>query len=229
METLIGELKKTGDSVGQGVGRVATGIGKGLEEGGHVLQQGLGGGPASTHHNADASERPIDTTKVASDTTKGTSQVSSDSAGQAQETAAGGSQSGGLFTTLFSGASAILAPTADIAKSGAALARDSATAGLSIGQKVAKSGLDMGANVATGTAAMTGTALGGVVAAAAETSGAVFEPIGSGLKAIEGLDKLGQGVETINGLSLGAVRQVSSLTRKSLNMSGVVRIPLDFS
>jgi hypothetical protein len=130
---------------------------------------------------------------------------------------------GGVFNSISSGVTAVIAPTADVAKSGATLARDSTNAGISIGQKIAKSGLDMGANVATGAATFTGTALEGVIVAAAETSGAVFEPIGSGLKAIEGLDKLGQGVETINGLSLGAIRQVGSLTAKSLNMSGMVR------
>ena len=59
---------------------------------------------------------------------------------------------------------------------------------------------------------------------AAETSGAIFEPVGSGLKAVESLTKLGQGVEAINGLGIGAVNQVSALTLKALNMSGKVTL-----
>jgi hypothetical protein len=132
-------------------------------------------------------------------------------------------KSGGIFHGISSGTTAFLAPTADFAKSGAAIVRDSTSAGLSIGQNIAQSGLDLGTNVATGTASFAGTALEGVVSAAAEASGAVFEPVGSGLRAIQGLDKLGQGVETINGLSLGAVRQVGSLTTKALSMTAMVR------
>jgi hypothetical protein len=135
----------------------------------------------------------------------------------------------GLFSSItsgvISGASSILVPTADVLKSSATLAQD----GLSIGQKVAHSGLDIGANVATGTATIAGTALGGVVTQAAETSGDVFEPVGSGMKAIVGLHKLGglgRGVDAINGLPMGAIRQVTELTSKALTMSGKVRVTI---
>jgi len=131
---------------------------------------------------------------------------------------------GGLFNLISSGAATVFAPAAAVAGSGAALVRDSTLAGMSIAQHVGQSGLDMGVNLATGTATFAGTALGGVVEAASETSGAVFEPVGSGLRAIEGLEKLGQGVNMINGLPLGAVRQVRTLTTKALNMSGMVRV-----
>ncbi|KAF8578126.1 hypothetical protein K439DRAFT_1362995 [Ramaria rubella] len=95
--------------------------------------------------------------------------------------------------------------------------------GLSIGQNVAKSGLDMGANIVTGTASLTGTALGGVIGAAAETTDAVFLPVNAGLTTLAGLDKLGKGFETVNGLSIGAVRKFNELTTKAvnLNMSGM--------
>ncbi|KAK7451190.1 hypothetical protein VKT23_012522 [Stygiomarasmius scandens] len=110
--------------------------------------------------------------------------------------------------------------TADLAKGGAQLASDAASAGVSISQSVAKAGLDTSANVIGGTADLAGTAIGGIVNTAAETSGKVFEPVASGLKAIEGFDKLGEGLEAINGLPVAAVKQVGGLTMKSLNMSG---------
>jgi hypothetical protein len=230
MNTLTGGLKKTSDSLGQGVGKVTSGTGKGLQDGGNAIEQGLGGGRAkdggnTLNHDSRATTAHLanSSTKLASDTTKDASRVTSDSTRHIPDTSGEGDKFGGIFHSISSGATALLSPTADFAKSGGAIVRDSTSAGLSIGQRVAQSGLDFGANVATGTATITGTALGGVVSAAAETSGAVFEPVGSGLRAIQGLDKLGQGVETINGLSLGAVRQVGSLTTKALAMTAMVR------
>jgi hypothetical protein len=219
MNTFTDTLKKTSGGVGKGVGGITKGVAKGLQDGGNAIGQGLPGGHDGSRDNVDRTSKAInDPMKVA---TSNTSRTASNTARQETDTKAEGGGTGGVFGSISSGVTTIFTPTADAAKSGAALARDSTFAGLSIGQKIAKSGLDMGADVATGTASLAGTALGGVVAAAAETSGAVFEPIGSGLKAIEGLDKLGQGVEMINGLSLGAIRQVGSLTTKALNMSGM--------
>jgi len=211
MNTLTSGLKKTSDSLGQGVGKVTAGVGKGLQDGGNTIQQGLEGGGAKDGGSA----------KLASDATKSASRATSDPTRQTPDTSEVDKKSGGIFHSISSGTTAFLAPTADFAKSGAAIVRDSTSAGFSIGQTIAQSGLDLGANVATGTATFAGTALGGVVSAAAETSGAVFEPVGSGLRAIQGLDKLGQGVEAINGLSLGAVRQVGSLTTKALSMTAM--------
>ncbi|KIM76980.1 hypothetical protein PILCRDRAFT_825736 [Piloderma croceum F 1598] len=227
MNTLTGALNTTSDSLGQGVGKVTTGIGKGLQDGGNAIEQGLGGGRtkdggSTSNHDSRATTAHLtdNSTNLASDTTKNAPRVTSDSTRQISDTSEG-DKSGGIFHSISSGTTAFLSPTADFAKSGAAIIRDSTSSGLSIGQRVAQSGLDLGANVATGTATFAGTALGGVVSAAAETSGAVFEPVGSGLRAIQGLDKLGQGVETINGLSLGAVRQVGALTTKALNMTAM--------
>jgi hypothetical protein len=89
--------------------------------------------------------------------------------------------------------SSILAPI----KAGAAIPHDAIKDAFVIGKKVLQSGLEARFNVATGTASLAGTALGGIVAAGAEMSGAV-----------EGLDKLGRGAEAMNGLSIGAVRKV---------------------
>ena len=69
---------------------------------------------------------------------------------------------------------------------------------------------------------LAGTAVGGVVNLAAETSGAVFEPVTAGLRSIEGLQSVANGLEKINGLPMAAVKEMSSLTFKAMNMSGRV-------
>jgi hypothetical protein len=85
----------------------------------------------------------------------------------------------------------------------------------------ANSHRDTGTNVITGTGNLTGTALGGIISVAAESSGArrcfKVEPVTCGLRTIHGLEKLGKGIEAINGLSIGVVKQVSQLTIKAIN------------
>ncbi|KAK0222178.1 hypothetical protein IW262DRAFT_1296755 [Armillaria fumosa] len=125
---------------------------------------------------------------------------------------------GGVFTT---GASTIINPAIDASKYSAGFVQSASSTGFSIGQQVAKSGLDVTTNVVTGTADLAGTAVGGVITLAAETSGKVFQPVASGLKAIDGLQALGEGLEKVNGLPLAAVKQVGTWTVKAMNMSGV--------
>ncbi|EIM82825.1 uncharacterized protein STEHIDRAFT_102234 [Stereum hirsutum FP-91666 SS1] len=97
---------------------------------------------------------------------------------------------------------------------------DITSAGFNIGKNVAKTGVNVTSNVAVGTLDLAGTAVGGVVNLAAETSGKVFEPVASGLKAIDGLQGLGEGLEYVNGLPVKAVREVGGWTVKAMNMSG---------
>ncbi|KAJ3746581.1 hypothetical protein DFH05DRAFT_963567 [Lentinula detonsa] len=125
-----------------------------------------------------------------------------------------------LTNTTQSGLTSGINFTSDLAKNGAQLASDAASAGASISQTVAKSGLDMSIGVVGGTADLAGTAIGGIINTAAETSGKVFEPVASGLKAVEGFDKLGDGLMAINGLPVGAVQTVGKWTMTALNMSG---------
>lgn len=103
---------------------------------------------------------------------------------------------------------------------------DITSAGFNIGKNVAKTGVNVTSNVAVGTLDLAGTAVGGVVNLAAETSGKVFEPVASGLMAIDGLQGLGEGLEYVNGLPVKAVREVGGWTVKAMNMSGKVRIVL---
>lgn len=125
---------------------------------------------------------------------------------------------GNVFTT---GASTIINPAVDASKFSAGFIQSASSTGFSIGRQVAKTGLNVTTNVVTGTADLAGTAVGGVVTLAAETSGKVFQPVASGLKAIDGLQALGEGLEKVNGLPLAAVNQLGTWTVKAMNMSGV--------
>jgi hypothetical protein len=238
MDTLTSGLNKTGESVESGIRGITSGLSKGVQGLRNAISpsgsQETEGSNSGGGDKANCDSRPVD--EVHSRTTTNDTSGPATGSGNAAHAAATNQTHipGGVFferiaSGVTSGASSILAPTADALKSGATLSRDATRDGFLIGHKIAQSGLDMGSNVATGSATLAGTALGGVVEVAAETSGAVFEPVGSGLKAVEGLNKLGQGgVEAINGLSLGAVKQVGQLTMKALNMSGKVE-SLSFS
>jgi hypothetical protein len=50
----------------------------------------------------------------------------------------------------------------------------------------------------------------------------VFDPVANGLKAIEGLEGLGEGIDTINGLSTKALQEVASGTKNALAVAGKV-------
>ena len=106
-------------------------------------------------------------------------------------------------------------------KAGAGFVGDIGKAGAHIGQTVAKTGVDMTGNIVLGTAGIAGTAVGGVVNMAAETSGKAFEPVVAGLRSIEGLQGLANNLEKVNGLPMAAIQQVGSLTFKAMNMSGI--------
>jgi hypothetical protein len=216
MDTLTSGLHKAGESVESGIQEITSGISKGFQGLGSAMH--ISGGDhdndpksAGDSNNEREGTADKDKSKPASTTAQTPAAEQSTDHGL-----------GGTFNTITSGFTSIFTPTADVLTAGAALSRNAANDGVAIGKKIAKSGLDMGSNVVTGTATLSGTALGGVISISSDTSGAVFEPVGSGLKTIEGLDKLGKGVEAINGLSLGAIRQVGQLTTKALHMDGKV-------
>ncbi|KAL1746775.1 hypothetical protein HDZ31DRAFT_33432 [Schizophyllum fasciatum] len=122
---------------------------------------------------------------------------------------------------LSTGASAVVNPAVQAGQAGGKFVQGISSAGFDIGKGVAKTGANVTTGVVKGTVDLAGTAVGGIVNTAAETSGKVFQPIASGLKAVEGLQALGEGLEKVNGLPMAAVNQVSSLTMKAMNMSGV--------
>ncbi len=51
----------------------------------------------------------------------------------------------------------------------------------------------------------------------------MFNPVANGLKAIEGLEGLGEGVDQINGLSTKALHGLASATKEALAAAGKVR------
>lgn len=138
-----------------------------------------------------------------------------------------GKASSTITSTTTSGLTSGINFTSDLAKNGAQLASDTANAGVSISRTVARSGLDMSIGVVGGTADLAGTAIGGIINTAAETSGKVFEPVASGLKAVEGFDKLGDGLMAINGLPVGAVQTVGKWTM-TVSVERTISAPRSF-
>ncbi|KAF8520402.1 hypothetical protein BU17DRAFT_14519, partial [Hysterangium stoloniferum] len=107
-----------------------------------------------------------------------------------------------------------------VSKSGAAIIGGATSSGITIGLQIASTGADLGADVTAGTINIAGTALGTIVQAAAGISGATFDPIGSGLTALEGLNCAGTGLQTVNGLALGAVQKICEMTKEALQIDG---------
>lgn len=50
------------------------------------------------------------------------------------------------------------------------------------------------------------------------STGAVFDPISSTLKSIEGLQGLGEGIDKINGISTDALRAIGDTTKEALKL-----------
>ncbi|KAJ7248375.1 hypothetical protein C8J57DRAFT_1189594 [Mycena rebaudengoi] len=136
------------------------------------------------------------------------------------EKAPGSQAQSGLIGDITGGFQTAGSAFSSSVQTGAGFVSDITKTGLSIGEKVAKTGADMTGNVLLSTAGLAGTAIGGVVTAAAETSGKVFEPVAAGLRSIEGLGGLADNLEKINGLPMAAVKQVGSWTFQAMNMSG---------
>jgi hypothetical protein len=211
-------VQNTAQSVQKGLGDITSSIGKGVQSVGNVVgvqpthkENGSGEGGAQSHQKRDQ---------------KFDDQAKSSIEPEAQGKSRSSRHYESMPLSFFKGSGFASSITTSIfapVKSGAAVSHDALKGGFAIGQNVLRSGLDAGTNVVTGTANLAGTALGGVISAASESSGAVFEPVTSGLTTIRGLEELGKGIEAINGLSIGAVKQVNQLTMKAINMSGKVQ------
>ncbi|KAF7982600.1 hypothetical protein HWV62_27626 [Athelia sp. TMB] len=221
MNTFTNGFKQTTGGLVDGVGGIASGVGQGVSS---ITGQGR-----TSHDDIRKPDAPANIGNASNSAQIDNSdQVQSQQPQEAQPEQSKGGFMGGV-TSGFSavgngiqgGASAVGGGVVLVGKSGGALVSGAASAGANIGQTVAKGGFDLGQNVVGGVADLTGTALGGVVDLAVQTSGAVFEPVGAGLKTLDGLQELaGPGVDFINGLPMGAVREFASLTTKALNMSG---------
>ena len=115
--------------------------------------------------------------------------------------------------------STILGPVMDTGQKGVTLLQDTSSL---IEENTGDKGISSMTGFITGTADMTGVAVTSAINASIETSGKVFQPVNSGLKAVEVLESLGEGIDNLNGLSMDAVKQVNISTRKAMNMGGTV-------
>ena len=117
------------------------------------------------------------------------------------------------------GPSTILGPVMDTGQKGVTLLQDTSSL---IEENTGDKGISSMTGFITGTADITGAAVTSAINASIETSGKVFQPVKSGLKAAEVLESLGEGIDNLNGLSMDAVKQVNISTRKAMNMGGTV-------
>lgn len=189
-------------------------VGDTVNAAGQGVSSGLSSATGAFNPNKEQLNTQPDPSKPDPATT--TPKTGTDSQPQQSSESSGGGGFGGVLGGIGGGInSAVTTGVGSIA--------DITSAGFDIGKNVAKTGVNVTSNVAIGTADLAGTAVGGVVNLAAETSGKVFEPVASGLKAIDGLQGLGEGLEYVNGLPVKAVREVGGWTVKAMNMSGKVR------
>lgn len=208
-------LQKPLGALGDGVKQTGGFVGNTVNTAGQGVSSGLSSATGAFNPNKEQLNTQPDPSKPDPATT--TPKTGTDSQPQQPpQSGGGGGGIGGVLGGIGGGINS--AVTTGVGSIG-----DITSAGFDIGKNVAKTGLNVTSNVAIGTADLAGTAIGGVVNLAAETSGKVFEPVASGLKAIDGLQGLGEGLEYVNGLPVQAVREVGGWTVKAMNMSGKVR------
>jgi len=94
------------------------------------------------------------------------------------------------------------------------------SSGFEIAASLSKDALDLQRNVAGGVSSLGGTAIDGVITAVTTTTGVVFDPVANSLKSIEGLEALGEGIDSINGLSTAALQSVGETTKKAIKLAG---------
>ncbi|KAF9037841.1 hypothetical protein BDZ89DRAFT_1219708 [Hymenopellis radicata] len=191
-------LSNLGSTVGKGVSDLGKGVGKGVGDVGKGVGQGV-----SYVASQGARGQP--------DTTQDTTQVPQPSPGPATRSSAEGSQT--LFGSLGKGIT-------DAGRQGTNLLGQGFSSGFEIAGHLSKNTLDLQKNVAASIGSIGGTAIDAVVTAASATTGAVFNPVANGLKAIEGLEGLGEGVDQINGLSTKALQGLASATKDALAVAG---------
>ncbi|KAF8184056.1 hypothetical protein K438DRAFT_2020424 [Mycena galopus ATCC 62051] len=110
----------------------------------------------------------------------------------------------------------------DIGQAGLAAGKGAMGNGLSSGLEIvahlSKDALDLERNVVSGVTSLGGTAVGGVITAVTTTTGVVFDPVGTALKSLDGLETLSSGLDKINGLSTKALRGIREMTEKALSL-----------
>ncbi|KAI0031649.1 hypothetical protein K488DRAFT_78965 [Vararia minispora EC-137] len=90
--------------------------------------------------------------------------------------------------------------------------------GFQLAGSLSKDALDLQRNVAGGVGALGGTAIDGVIGVRPRF--ALFDPVANALKSVEGLEGLGESVDSINGLSTAALRGVGDATKNAIKLAG---------
>ncbi|KAI0309721.1 hypothetical protein OF83DRAFT_1071600 [Amylostereum chailletii] len=107
-----------------------------------------------------------------------------------------------------------------VVQGGAGIVGTGFSNGFELAANMSKNAFDLQRSVAGGVGGIAGTAVDGVVTAASATTGAVFDPLANSLKAVEGLESLGEGLDAINGLSVQSLQQVANATKKAIALAG---------
>ncbi|KAK7028503.1 Caleosin domain-containing protein [Favolaschia claudopus] len=194
-------VQDTGSAVGQGVtdagfaiGKGASGLGRGAVDAGKTAGQGVG------DFAGGAGKGVADGGNAAFDGAGKAGQAVGD-AGQSVGKGIGDAGKAGL-------------------DAGSAAVGKGFSSGFDIAGALSKEALDLQRNVAGGVSSLGGTAVDGVITAVTTTTGAVFDPVANSLKSIEGLEGLGEGIDSINGLSTTALQSVGETTKKALKLAG---------
>ncbi|KAI0317608.1 hypothetical protein OF83DRAFT_1058384 [Amylostereum chailletii] len=181
-------------AVGKGVSDVGNGVGKGVGQGAAFVGQGV----------TDVG------TNVGKGVGKGVSSV-----GQGL-----GSAGQGLGQGVGDIGKGVVDAGGSVVQGGTTFVGAGVSNGFQLAANLSKDAFDLQRNVVASVGCVAGTAVDGVVTAVSMTTGAVFDPIANSLKAIEGLEGLGEGLDTINGLSIQALQQVAAATKKGLALAG---------
>ncbi|KAG7093272.1 hypothetical protein E1B28_006955 [Marasmius oreades] len=207
-----------GQGVGKGVGEVGKGVGRGVGEIGKGVGIGGGGEVSNADGNATTSSASEGQAQGAerNNGAQGTANPAQPAGGntntntntngtQNQATSEGGSGGGGLRGAFNSIGGTLGTIT---------------NASMGIAGTLSKTTMDLNRNVAKGVGVIGGTAVEQVVNIASSTTDNILSPIANSLKAVEGLEALGEGVDSINGLSTQALQGIASATKKALDTAG---------
>lgn len=198
---------------GSAIGKGVTDVGKGVGDAGKGAGQGvmgLGKGAGDAIGVTGGAEKPAEDSSAPTPDTAKASEESSKAIGEGSPQELN-SQPGG---------NPIGQGLGNLGSAGKDLVGKGFSNGFQIAGNVSKDAFDIHKNVATGVANLGGTAIDGVVTAATTGTSAVFDPIANGLKAIEGLEGLGEGVDSINGLSTKALKGLASVTKEAMSVVG---------
>ncbi|EEB94283.1 hypothetical protein MPER_06923, partial [Moniliophthora perniciosa FA553] len=212
-------LEKLEKGVGSGVGEIGKGVGKGVGSVGNAAGD-AGSGASDGASNAGKGAGDIGkgvgegvggVAKGAGDAGQGVVKGAGD-AGQAAFNGAGNAASGAGDVGKGVGESANkgLGNVTDVVGKGF-------SDGFQIAGNLSKNAFDLQKNVVQGVTGLGGTAIDGVVT---RYDRCCFRSNANSLKAIEGLEGLGEGVDAINGISTKALQGVASVTKEALQVAG---------